>query len=205
MRLLSPSSDSSCIPMRIVAERDELGPRLGGTPPQGVRPPNTGGPLRYFATVSLAIQPDQHLSIFVADFERIADARGAVNEPGLLEIVTHTPARRDGRTDVDSQLSAHDLVLLPETADVIREEDGNEVILSGHKIGGRPHLVRQNRKLLDGLRVIGDEGFRHVAQFDFPERDDAIVSGSWPFGDGIFSLFGRAPFGRADWRWCWDF
>jgi len=41
-----------------------------------------------------------------------------------------------------------------------------------------------------------------VVQFDFPGGEvEAVVSGSWPFYDGEFHLFGKMPFEREDWYW----
>ena len=55
------------------------------------------------------------------------------------------------------------------------------------------------------MGTVREQSFVLVAQFDFPSGEDALVAGDWPFADGMFSLFGRRPFGDQDWRWYWDF
>lgn len=205
MRVLCPSSEVRCIPMRIVDSENGAAGLLGGAPPKGVKPQG-GDSLRYFASVPFAEDPTLKVSIFVADYGHLVNARGAVNELSLLDIVVHPPELRDDKaTGFQSGLSSHDLELLGESDDWVEDEDGTHVVRSGHKLGGRPHLIRETTALVTGLEKIAAEGFVHIVQFDFPESEDATVAGSWPFGDGIFSLFGRAPFGRQDWRWIWDF
>lgn len=205
MRVLCPSSELRCVPMRIVDSESGGAGLLGGAPPKAVKPDGADS-LRYFASVPFTEDPTQQLSIFVADYGRLVNVRGTLNELGLLDIVVHPPTLRNHEaTDLKSGLSSHGIQVLLEVDDWIRDEDGTLVVRSGHKLGGRPHLVRETELLSAAIEKIGAEGFVHIAQFDFPESEDATVSGNWPFGDGIFSLFGRTPFERHDWRWCWDF
>jgi hypothetical protein len=89
--------------------------------------------------------------------------------------------------------------------DLIEGDDEEKVIRPNHKIGGRPHLVRETRDLVASLGRARDRGFSLIAQFDFPSGEDALVSGDWPFADGMFALLGREPFGEQDWCWYWDF
>jgi hypothetical protein len=94
---------------------------------------------------------------------------------------------------------------LKEAEDAIEDGDGRAITRSRHKIGGRPCVIRersQSRRELDGtLR----QGFLLVAQFDFPSGEDALVSGDWPFADGLFAILARTTYGDSDWRWYWDF
>ena len=48
-------------------------------------------------------------------------------------------------------------------------------------------------------------GYLQILQLDFPGGgEDALVSGNWPFGDGMFHLFGKPPFDRDHWRWFFE-
>ncbi len=189
-----------CLPLRITNEEKEDDGRLGGAPPQGIGV--EAADLRYFATVPFA--ESDHLSIFVADYDELAENRAVVSALGLVQVVLHSPAQRDNAADGASLLSAQGLAVLPEAEDWM-EDDGQRLILSGHKIGGRPYLIRNTPELVDGIENARQQGFRQMLQIDFPEATDADISGPWPFGDGIFNLFGRPPFGAQDWKWYWDF
>jgi hypothetical protein len=191
-----------CHPIRIVADHEGIDGHLGGAPPQGIAPP---GGLTYFLTVSFATDPDRQISIFVADYERLAPARGRINDLGLVKVIEHGPADRSNATINPSPLSPCGLVVLPDEEDWIDDEEGGRVVRSGHKLGGRPHLLRETAPLLEGVKQLTAQAFAQVLQVDFPGGDDAPVSGSWPFGDGIFGLFGRPPYAATDWRWWWDF
>lgn len=206
MRLVSPDSDLACVPLRIVDGVGAPGAWLGGRPPEGVVPPTSPGVLRYFATVPLATEPALCVSVFVADLEEIMRVRGRVNQTGPLQPVVHSGKPRESvKSAHDSALSEHSLMLLEPADDWVEDDDGQQVVRPEHKIGGRPHLVRERPELLASLEGIREQGYFLVAQFDFPSGQDAVVSGDWPFADGMFALFGREPFAEQDWRWCWDF
>jgi hypothetical protein len=206
MRLVSPDSELACVPLRIVDGVGTLGAWLGGRPPKGITPPVSAEALRYFATVPLVVEPALHVSIFVSDLERIMGFRGQVNEGGVLQAVTHPVMSRESATSkLDSPLSEHSLMLLERTDDWVEDDDGQRVVRPDHKIGGRPHLVRERTELLAALASIRGQGYVLIAQFDFPRGEDAVVTGDWPFADGMVALFGREPFGEQDWRWYWDF
>lgn len=143
----------------------------------------------------------------MADFDPILEVRGKIAGLGLLEVVVHSPiARATVSSLLDSNLSEHYLAFQPACEDWVLGDEGERVVRSGHKLGGIPYLINPRERMVSDLEEIYSEGFRQVAQFDFPSRNDAMVAGDWPFGDGLFSLFGRKPFKAAeDWRWLWDF
>lgn len=207
MRPASPSSDQYCLPLRIVDGPGLPGAFLGGRPPRGVAPKPESGPLRFFGSVPLTVEPELCASLFVADLEQLLQARGRLNALGLLEVVIH-PAAEEREVDpspLSSPLSEHGLRLLEPASDRILGDEGEEVFRPGHKIGGRPHLIRVSAQLVDSIEACRAGGFSLAAQFDFPSGDDAAVTGDWPFADGMFALFGRPPFDRENWRWYWDF
>jgi len=206
MRLVSPSSHRTCVPLRIIDGEGAPGAWLGGRPPRGVIPPTSVSSLRYFGTVPLSIEPELCVSIFVADLEPLMGVRGRINEVGLLHPIVHPPVPRElGVSPFDSVLSEHSLMLLEPTEDWVEDDDGQQVIRPEHKIGGRPPLVREQPALLASVDDVRKKGYLLIAQFDFPSGEDAVVSGDWPFADGILTLFGREPFGERDWCWYWDF
>lgn len=213
VRALCPDTPFTCIPLRISETGNDPAGLLGGRPPRGVSPIEQKQ-LRYFATVPLAIEPRLDVSIFVADFTQLLPRRGQLNDPGLVWPLVHAPQPRAVASEVASSLTERALLLLGETDDVPLDEDAaapleetEEMLLDGldcHKIGGAPRLVRRTPELVEAVRSILRSDFKLIAQFTFPDDQDALVSGDWPFGDGVFSLFGQEPFGADSWKWYWD-
>lgn len=195
---------SRCRPLRIVRDSEGTG-RVGGSPPEGVGPEWGSAARYYFATFPIyGLQQGRVASVFTATFRELIPGKGKVNQPGLVQVVSHSPAPRASSSEWKSPLSAHGLELEAEAPDVVADEQ-DLVVRGGHKIGGRPALIRLRASLEESLRQLEPEGFHFHVQFDFPSSRDDRVAGSWPFGDGIVSIFGRAPFGASDWRWYWDF
>lgn len=206
MEIPFPGNSERCIPIQIIENSESGTGFLGGTPPVGISPLTKFTELAYFATLPLFNQTELWVSIFVAGLEQLMSVRGRVNPPGGIEVCVHGALPRNSSpTSWDSPLSAGRLRVLPETDDWIVDDDGSRCIRPGHKLGGRPHLIRTSARLMEDLQQLARRGFIHVAQIDFPGDDDATVSGDWPFADGIFSLFAREPYGADDWAWCWDF
>jgi hypothetical protein len=205
MRILCPSDELQSIPIRISDRTEGNSGSIGGQAPELAIPESWSSALRYFASVPLGVTPVSLVSIFVSEFESIVEVRGRVNELNLVQVAIHPPTARQVDAANASNLSPHWLEILRETSDWMVDDDGNRVVRPGHKIGGRPHIVRERPHLVRELVAIRDSGFRLVVQFDFPGREDAAISGNWPFGDGMFCLFGKQPFDQGNWRWYWDF
>jgi hypothetical protein len=172
-----------------------------------VTPGGSEAVLRYFATVPVSLEPELCVSIFSAELDALMEARGRVNRAGgLLELMPHSVADRNPTaSQYDSALSEHSLAFLQATDDWIEDHEGRRIVRPEHKIGGRPHLVRDLPVLVDALKNLEAEGYSLMAQFDFPCGEDALVSGDWPFADGIFALLGRSVPSGWDWRWYWDY
>lgn len=204
MRRLSPSDSDSCLPFVISDVGVTPGAMLGGRPPAAVTPPGAE-PRRFFATVPVAEDPALFASIFVADMDLLMRCRGEVTNSNLVSIVVHPETGRGVATPFDSPLSEHALQLLSPVADAALDDDGVPVPRSGHKLGGRPHIVRPRARLLAELGTLLADGYSQVVQFDFPHGRDAVVSGDWPFADGMFCVLARESSGWSDWRWYWDF
>ncbi len=107
--------------------------------------------------------------------------------------------------DMISELSAHPIVHGVQISDVVMDEDNNAVIRSNHKVGGQAHVINTSEGLPHAISQLIDEGCYHLLQFDFPDANDAPVSGNWPFGNGIFHLFGKEPLDRCEWHYLWEF
>lgn len=204
MKIISPNKNSLCLPMRIVPPTDSINNgKLGGRPPKGIIPKRGLYSLKYFITVKLSGEENLFISLFVADFENLLGVRGRVNKLGMVENVIHKPQQRENNSQFQSQISEHDIQIL-ETENDSEEIDKEIIYLSGHKIGGFPHLIRNKNNLENDINKLFENGFLQIVQIDFPGNQDDVVSGDWPFGDGIFSLFGKAPFENENWFWCWD-
>ena len=207
MRLLSPSDTSRCVPLHVGSGPSPTGPRLGGMPPVGIAPPKLLPGTRYFATIPLASTPPLEASIFLSfDFDQMAATASTIGASDLVSVVVHPPAERVAISDLASELSAHPLVLEPEQSDTIIDDEGNPMINSRHKLGGRPYTFRDRFEHIRGSGELATGGFMQVLQIDFPASTrDAAVEGTWPFADGMFHLFAREPFQHGDWRWLWEF
>lgn len=206
MEVLWPSNRERCLPLRLVDEKNSDDGYLGGLPPVGISPTYAEKRLHYFATLPFAKNPPFYISIFVVDLESLMLVRGVVNSLGYVDIQVHERANRSiSHSAYDSTISPCSISVLPESNDWMMDDDGSQLVLPGHKIGGRPCLIRKNSDLLFSLDSLKDKEFFQVCQIDFPGTEDFAVSGNWPFADGIFSLFARPPFGEEDWAWYWDF
>jgi hypothetical protein len=122
-----------------------------------------------------------------------------------LQVVVHAPAPRQVDSRFSSHLSEHPLVIGDPLPDLIVDDEGDSSVESAHKIGGLPYLINNHEPLESDVERILAEGYLHLLQVDFPGGGgDALVSGDWLFGDGMFHLFGRQPFGPADFCWAWE-
>lgn len=201
MRPLWPDSPNRCLPLRVVASAPPGGGLLGGEPPSGVMPARSG--LRFFLTVPFCSEPALHLSIFVADLGVLLAYQDTICLPGAVEVITHPPRPRGAGSPHRSELAALSLSVGDEIEDLERDENGTVFPYLGHKLGGRAFLIRQGA-LAEAIVASAREGFRHVLQMVFPGPPDVPVSGTWPFGDGVFHLFARPPCSLEQWRWCWQ-
>ncbi|HMZ82140.1 MAG TPA: hypothetical protein PLL06_20750, partial [Acidobacteriota bacterium] len=190
-------------PLQIVDQQAGVDGLIGGNPPVNVYPPSMNKNLQYFLTAPFSTSPKTQISVFVADFEELLGKRGELNQSGLVEVVLHKPSERAPTSEFASPLTPHGLLLLEKHIDWI-DDQGNRVIIAGHKIGGTPHLIRKSPKVMNMMKFIEENNFDLVLQIDFPGPKDALIAGNWPFGDGLFYLFSKPPYGDRDWVWFWD-
>ena len=205
MRLVLPALLDVSIPLRIGPEPDHGVARLGGRAPAGVSLAKLGSEGRYFATVPLTEDPDRVVSIFIGfTLDQMLDAAGDINSgSAFVENVVHRPGPRRNDRAYESEIAAYSLVLEAPREDMV--EDGDRyVVRSSHKIGGRPYFMHGDPMLESAVAALEREGFRQVVQFDLPGAEDEPIAADWPFGDGVFHVLGRPPFGEGDWRAFWE-
>jgi hypothetical protein len=209
MVLAFPDDQRYSIPFSIGIGDSESGPRLGGRSPASVVS------LRliqgaYFATVPVVTTPALEASIFL-DWKRFGAfdkvPRNCVSPAGteFVEVVSAEPMRRRSDTVFAGPLSEHPLMLGTLTDDTEVDFDEQLCFRSSHKLGGSPHLIQPRESLVKQLETIRLNDYRHIVQFDYVVPNDAAWKGTWPFGDGLFNLFGKPPFQTGDWLWLWQY
>jgi len=207
MQLLFPNDPLVSVPFNVGQGPNEAGPRLGGRPPANVLPRTSNEFICYFLTIPLSVEPSQEVSVFTSsNFDRLLKACGNLNEEGLVQVVVHSSSRRGKSLELSSSLSEHPLLLLEPREDWLMSDEGERIVASFHKLGGRPYFIQGKLGLEAAVRRLMAAGFAQVLQMGFPavRGDTGEVEGDWPFGDGMFHLFGMAPFGPGDWRWFWE-
>jgi hypothetical protein len=198
MPLRFPADLRRCVPLKIAEEESDSEGLIGGAPPALARPEVAG--LRFFVSVPFAVDPAERVSVFVAELAQLQS--GKLHPLGVVDVVRHAPSGRGPASELDSVLSPMALRLGGEAGD---DEPINGELLprGGHKLGGRPFLFPRTGPLSLEIERLTADGYLHVLQMSFPDRDEPI-RGNWPFGDGELHLFGKPPFSRDLWRWCWQ-
>lgn len=198
MQLRFPADPRRCVPLKIAEPEPDSEALIGGAPPAAARPATAG--LRFFVTVPFAQDPAECISVFVAGLDQLQS--GKIHLLGPVDVVRHAPSARGPASELDSVLTPMALRLGGEASD--DEPNGAELLpRGGHKLGGRPFLFPRTGPLATEIERLAADGYRHVLQISFPDRDEPI-RGSWPFGDGELHLFAKPPFDRDLWRWCWQ-
>ena len=199
-----PSDPSRTRLIQIGSGPSTSGPRLGGRPPAGVHHPAMQLDCRYFVTVPVCSDPALELSIFVnRDFATLIRSRGQLYRDDRVLLLTHGPSVRAADSPCTSALSEHPLMLGPEVDDCALGDDGELVVDSRHKIGGRPYTIHDPPEFIPGTKEAAQLDMRQYLQFDFPGYGEN-VSGSWPWGDGLFHVFFRGPIWGAEWAAFWE-
>jgi hypothetical protein len=164
---------------------------------------------KYFMTVPVpGTDGREEASIFLPiRYEQLARAAAKMYRTGIVEVVTHPASRRGPGGPFDSPLSEHAIVVdAVSQADSVPGDDGESVPASWHKLGGVPYIVNVEPAIAKAIERAFADGYCHYLQLDFPGgQGDALVSGDWPFGDGMFHAFTRAPFMESEWLFFWEF
>lgn len=203
--ILDNLDPNHCLPITI-SEGDSLrGSRIGGTPPRGVFA-SRQEKVHYLLTLQLDKVTALEISVFLlCDWEFIASHPRELFDQGSrhVEIVVHNNSVRDASRLDNSLLSAHPLDVEPVVVDQLTNEETTPS--SGHKLGGRPYLIKSAPDLVNSLVGIEKKGFRQLLQLDFPGSRDADISGDWPFGDGMFNLFFSPGNSYSSWYYFWQY
>ena len=197
---------ATCFPLVIKRKRNATGARIGGRPPVGVRPREIGRGAQYLLTFP---HGGHEISVFInggqdAFMTPLIRNQGTWfrSGNGVVEAVVHAPARRSLRSSLESELSARALVIGPERPDV--DETDPSYPLNDHKLGGVPCLHQNNLAYHDEVSRLHAVGFRQWLQLSFPSVKDDPISGSWPFAECNFHLFGRPVPSGIDWIYFWS-
>lgn len=187
----------------------ESGPRIGGRSPMSVSTLNISDG-RFFATMPVSKVPPLEASIFLdwqrfENFENVPVNRLQRSGRELVEILLMGPTIRKKDSSFSGPLSEHPLNLGSLAEDETINEDEEKCVRSGHKLGGTAYLIQPRNSLVSELETLTLEGYRHVVQFDYMAPGDAEWQGRWPFGDGLFNVFGKPPFEDGSWRWLWQY
>jgi hypothetical protein len=206
-RAIDIEKEEECVRLRLVApEGGEPGCYLGGRPPAPAAGADTGPAVQYLATVPFPPEPDRCCSVFIAPFEALISEARAWRTVGLVTPILHPPAPRTAHWDrLCEPTSEHGLAIAEVVPDEHAGEAGGRFRWSGLKLGGRPAFKR-SAAAADEYTRLRQEGFAQLLQADWYWLDPAAqpVEGTWPFGDGLFSLLVRRHGGSYDWRWLWQ-
>ncbi|HMV28043.1 MAG TPA: hypothetical protein PKE23_01555 [Anaerolineales bacterium] len=188
-------------PFHFVEETSLAAARIGGTMPDGISVPLRDD-ARYFGTFPLYDGNSRlFFSIFInGSFASFIHALNAgFQTDDRVVVIVHEKKPRSTDTKYASGLSPHAIQVHDIASDLIQNDIGETVIRERHKFGGRPYSIQE--PILPGSEALFAQGYRQVLQIDFPNPTDGAISGSWPFGDGIFNLFWKAPFEKEPYYW----
>ena len=190
MRLVAPMDPGQHRPFRIGDGPSQSGPRLGGRAPLLDVMPSLAPASQYVLTIPFLVDPAVYVSVFVnGALETFWESMNeGLQSDDRIVTVRHGEALRCDSDEFRSDLSAHPLVVAELLEpDMMDDGDGGRGISSYHKLGGRPYCIQEPE--LEGAEELLGRGYVQALQLDFPSRRDGVVSGSWPFADGLFNLF----------------
>ncbi len=193
MQLVAPIDRSLHRAFRIGDGESNSGPRLGGFAPdlETALPLARGS--QYVLTFPFLQVPQVFVSVFVNGGvdELWKSMNDGLQADDRIVAVRHGATPRGGSDRFASPLSSHPLVVGATCeADLVDDGEGDRVVSSAHKFGGRPYCI-QEPELVGAERLL-DNGLVQALQLDFPGYADGNVSGDWPFADGLFNLFLKA-------------
>jgi hypothetical protein len=198
------AEDTSCFPFVIGQGESETGARIGGRPPAGIAPSRTRPECQYFATFPLIGSTSREISIFInSSIDPLFEMTDCLNDSDEISIIGHRTSERASNNLFRSDLSEHPVLISQAINDIVLDE-GQRIPHSHNKLGGLPFILNFENELLDQIHLLTAKGYCQVVQVAFPGEGDALVEGDWPFGDGLFHVFGHPPFIANDWYWLWQ-
>lgn len=207
MSRLFPSDRNYCIPLVIGDDNSDVGSRLGGLAPAGIRPRHVTESTRYFCTIQIAKAPVLEASVFLSfNFSQMASNAGSIQSSGeLFEAIVHGPSIRGNDSAFASELSPHPILYQSICEDHVVDDDGSRIIRSEHKLGGYPFIQDSGEGLPFAISELYVKGYFQVMQIDFPGAKDGPVNGNWPFAGGIVHFLGSEPLEESKWLCFWEY
>jgi hypothetical protein len=201
-KFIFPDDPKFSRPFHFADENQPNNARIGGAMPEDLVVPLNDN-AEYFGTFPLyENQSHLYFSLFInCSFEALLSAlnRGFQADNRIV-VVPHEEKPRGKSTKYSSKLSQHALQIGDLKSDMIQNDSGESVIREGHKFGGRPFCIQE--PILEGSEELFIQRYNQLLQIDFPvSKYDGKISGSWPFGDGIFNLFWKYPFENEKYYW----
>jgi hypothetical protein len=201
MEIIKPHNRQDFIKINFVAEVGTKDNRLGGRPPQGVRPKVVESYTRYLLTLNL--KADLAVSLFTTfdydnpqgRFDFFSSIGQLFSEDNILiQFVLHRPIGRDSDTTLASEIPPCSFIFKDKGKDpnATNPDDYEwEEIYADHKIGGIPFFEHLAESILEDSFRLLDEGWNHFFQMASPGPNDSDMDCDWPFGGDVFNLFVR--------------
>lgn len=190
-------------PFHFTTENADSKARIGGNMPEELSI-SLNENAQYFGTFPLYDNESPlYFSLFInCSFkEFVVDWHGRIKDDSKVVVALHEYRPRSKSTQYASRLkSQHSIEILKTREDIYQSDTGELVVREGHKFGGAPYCIQEPK--LIGWEELLAQGYRQILQIDFPGLEDGAVSGTWPFGDGIFNLFWKYPFEGEKYFWC---
>jgi hypothetical protein len=200
--LIFPDNLDFSRPFHFSDEQQPQGARIGGNMPEGLSI-DLHDHAEYFGTFPLIIGASPlSCSIFINCLfsELLLALNQGPQSDNRIVAVLHEDTARSTSNRYASKLTRHALQISDVMPDIIQNDGGERQIRERHKFGGRPYCIQE--PTLAGSEVLLSQGYRQVVQIDFPiSRYDGLISGNWPFGDGIFNFFWKYPFAGEEYYW----
>ena len=184
-----------------------IGARIGGNPPEGVKPEYIDENTSYFATLPISKDPAIELSIFVSfgdNFSKtdIFALRGQIHnqDSKAVQLVVHSSRPRSSSRELASEIPSYALTI---SRKVFKEKKGDFEEYPEHKLGGIPFFSYDVDSILDFINNTPANGYVHIAQFAFPNDNDVLLDVDWPFAQYVFHVFGKEDCGKLSFISCW--
>ena len=186
---------------------------LGGAPPLGVMPPRVEPLTSYFAT--LGLEEGLDVSLFVTfdytsppasfNFFRGTYRLHDESNPQVQFVVHKQTSVRNLTSSLTSELPPLAFAFGVQVTDPevgTEGQLGDRGIYADHKVGGVPYFGQLEGEVGAAFSLL-ENGFVHLLQLAFPSREDAMISGNWPFGESVFHVFARRKPGGFEFRYIW--
>lgn len=201
------SNPEICRPISITFDDAANKGRLGGDPPVGVLPNITHhDEIEYFLTIPWyngCLSLFLWLSPISNDPNSLAKNSRKVHgtAENFVQVVLHPEMPRSTEGEWASSLDAYGLNIGNEIPDLAPFAPSSP--WRSHKLGGRAVFNDAGSPAYDEDAMLVRSGYKHVLQMCFPDNEDALVNGSWPFGDFTFHFYARELPKNTEFMFLW--